>query len=55
MAILLFAVLAFLVLRFAIPRFKLASNLRLATLAVSCAVAAWLLFSLAINVAARAN
>ena len=55
MAILLFAVLAFLVMRFALPRFKLASNLRLATLAISCALTGWLLFSLVINVALRAQ
>jgi len=55
MAILLFAVVAFLVMRFAIPRFRLGSNLKLAALASTCAVAAWLLFSLVINVAARAN
>jgi hypothetical protein len=55
MAILLFAVLAFLVTRFAIPRLKSVSNLRLATFAVPCAVAGWLLLSLITNLALRAN
>ena len=53
MAILLFAVLAFLVMRLAIPRLKAASNVKLAILAVPCAVSGWLLFSLLINLAWR--
>jgi len=55
MAILLFAVLAFLVMRMAIPRFRSASNLKLAMLAVPCAVTGWLLFSLVINLAWRTH
>ena len=55
MTILLFGVLAFLVMRLAIPRLKSASNLRLATLAVPCALAGWLLLSLIANVALQAK
>ena len=51
MAILLFAVFAFLVMRVAIPRLKSASNLKLAALAIPCALASWLLMSLIVNVA----
>jgi hypothetical protein len=51
MAILLFAVVAFLVMRLAIPQLKSASNLKLATLALPCALAGWLLMSLITNIA----
>ena len=53
MAILFLAVLAFFVMRLTVPRFRLAGNLRLAMLAVPCAVAGWLLYSLILNVAFR--
>ena len=55
MAILLFAVVAFLVMRLAIPQLKSASNLKLATFALPCALAGWLLMSMITNIALRAN
>jgi len=53
MAMLLIAVLWFWIMRLAIPRLKSASSFKLATFAVPCAVAGWLLMSLITNVAMR--
>ena len=55
MAILLFAVTAFVVMRVAIPQLRSASDLKLATFAVPCALAGWLLMSLITNLAMQAK
>src|SRR4051794_4032815 len=55
MAILLFAVVAFSVMRLVIPQTRSASNLKLATFALPCALAGWLLMSVITNIVLRSN
>jgi hypothetical protein len=55
MAILLFTLAAFVLMRFAIPQLKSASNLKVASYSLPCALAGWLLMSLITNLVMRAK